>query len=71
VLPRVGALVSGDGSAYSYLPASVERFATPEALRRLMLEAGFEDVVSRRLSLGIAHLHRGRAGVTGSGGSRR
>jgi len=59
VLPRVGAFVSGDGTAYRYLPASVERFATPEAFRQLMVEAGFEDVVSRRLSLGIAHLHRG------------
>lgn len=59
VLPRVGALVSGDASAYRYLPASVERFATPEAFRQLMVQAGFHEVVSRRLSLGIAHLHRG------------
>ena len=30
ILPGVGGLVSGDRSAYTYLPASVARFPTPE-----------------------------------------
>ena len=59
VLPRVGGLVSGDGSAYAYLPASVARFPTPEAFGALMEDAGFRDVRRRLLTGGIACLHRG------------
>jgi demethylmenaquinone methyltransferase / 2-methoxy-6-polyprenyl-1,4-benzoquinol methylase len=59
VLPRVGGLVSGDGSAYAYLPASVARFPEPDAFAELMQEAGFSDVRHERLTLGIAWLHRG------------
>src|SRR5436309_12701105 len=36
VVPAIGALVAGDRQAYTYLPQSVERFVTPEALARLM-----------------------------------
>jgi len=59
VLPRVGGLVSGDASAYAYLPASVARFPTPEAFAGLMEEAGFRDIRWRLLTGGIACLHRG------------
>ena len=59
VLPRVGGLVSGDGSAYAYLPASVARFPSPEAFGALMEDAGFRDVRRRLLTGGIACLHRG------------
>lgn len=60
VLPRLGGLVSGDRGAYSYLPASVERFATPQELAALLERAGFTDVSSRPLTGGVAWLHRGR-----------
>jgi demethylmenaquinone methyltransferase/2-methoxy-6-polyprenyl-1,4-benzoquinol methylase len=59
VLPRIGGLVSGDGSAYSYLPASVQAFPSPAAFAALMAEVGFADVRIRPLSFGIACLHRG------------
>jgi len=59
VLPRIGGLVSGDGSAYSYLPASVERFHAPDELGALMRTAGFEAVSWRSLTGGIAYLHVG------------
>lgn len=59
VLPRVGAAISGDGSAYSYLPASVARFPKPEAFADAMRGAGFTAVSYRPLTLGIAYLHRG------------
>jgi demethylmenaquinone methyltransferase/2-methoxy-6-polyprenyl-1,4-benzoquinol methylase len=59
VLPRIGALVSGDAGAYSYLPASVERFPAPEAFAALMERAGFTAVRWRLLTGGIACLHRG------------
>ncbi len=60
VLPRVGALVSGDASAYRYLPASVGQFPKPEAFGALMRRAGFSEVAFERLTGGIAHLYRGR-----------
>jgi demethylmenaquinone methyltransferase/2-methoxy-6-polyprenyl-1,4-benzoquinol methylase len=59
VLPRLGGLVSGDASAYAYLPASVARFPSPEAFAELMREAEFEDVRWRPLNGGIACIHRG------------
>jgi demethylmenaquinone methyltransferase/2-methoxy-6-polyprenyl-1,4-benzoquinol methylase len=59
VLPRIGALVSGDAGAYSYLPASVERFPAPDAFAALMERAGFTAVRWRLLTGGIACLHRG------------
>lgn len=59
VLPRIGGLVSGDSTAYRYLPASVARFATPEAFSELMERAGFVGVTRRPLTFGIAHLWRG------------
>jgi len=59
VLPRIGALVSGDADAYSYLPASVARFLSPGALAALMTEAGFREVACHPLTLGIAQLYRG------------
>jgi demethylmenaquinone methyltransferase/2-methoxy-6-polyprenyl-1,4-benzoquinol methylase len=66
VLPCVGGIVSGDRGAYSYLPASVERFASPDALRRLLEEAGFVAVLQRPLSAGIAYLHRAERPVDGA-----
>jgi demethylmenaquinone methyltransferase/2-methoxy-6-polyprenyl-1,4-benzoquinol methylase len=59
VLPRLGGLVSGDGSAYAYLPASVERFPSPRDFGALMEEAGLREVSWRLLTGGIACLHRG------------
>ena len=59
VLPRIAGVVSGDRAAYTYLPASVARFPDPAAFGRLMEEAGFRSVVWRRLTAGIAHVHRG------------
>jgi demethylmenaquinone methyltransferase/2-methoxy-6-polyprenyl-1,4-benzoquinol methylase len=59
ILPRVGGLVSGDPSAYSYLPASVAGFPTPAEFGDLMKDAGFVGVRWELLTGGIACLHRG------------
>ena len=59
LLPRIGRLVSGDGSAYSYLRASVEAFPRPQAFGVLMEQAGFVSVRIEPLTFGIACLHRG------------
>lgn len=57
VVPAVGALVAGDRAAYTYLPASVDRFVGPQELADLMRRAGLHDVRYRRLGLGTLALH--------------
>jgi len=59
VLPAVGTRISGAGSAYAYLPSSVERFPAPSRMLQMMREAGFTDVTWTPYSFGIAGLYRG------------
>ena len=59
VLPRVGALVSGHRTAYTYLPRSVAKFPIEEALAERMRVAGFVEVTWRPLTFGIAAIHVG------------
>lgn len=59
VLPWVGRLVSGHPSAYSYLPASVSDFPSPEGLAGWMREAGFREVSYHLLTGGIVAIHAG------------
>jgi demethylmenaquinone methyltransferase / 2-methoxy-6-polyprenyl-1,4-benzoquinol methylase len=62
VLPAVGALVSGNVQAYSYLPESVARFTTPGELAELMQRSGFSEVAVESWTAGIVTLHTGRVG---------
>ncbi len=60
VVTRLGAWISGDAVAYSYLPASVNEFLTAQALSRLIGECGFGALKSVPLTGGIAVLQLGR-----------
>ena len=60
VLPWIGRVVSGSQNAYSYLPASVQKFPDQSQLSLLMEQAGFVQVGYENLSGGIAALHMGR-----------
>jgi demethylmenaquinone methyltransferase / 2-methoxy-6-polyprenyl-1,4-benzoquinol methylase len=55
IVPRIGALLS-DGSAYRYLPRSVEYLPAPGELREMVRAAGFTDVTRTGLSADIAQL---------------
>lgn len=59
ILPRIGAVISGQGSAYAYLPESVAKFPTPPAMLELMRSVGFADVSWTPYTFGIAGLWRG------------
>jgi demethylmenaquinone methyltransferase/2-methoxy-6-polyprenyl-1,4-benzoquinol methylase len=59
VLPVVGRAISGSREAYSYLAASIGSFIAAEDVRGLLAGAGLESVTTRRLTGGIAGLHRG------------
>lgn len=60
VLPRVGRLVSGHASAYSYLPLSVASFPDERALAARMTRAGFRDVTWETRMFGVVAIHTGR-----------
>ena len=55
VVPRLGALLS-DGSAYRYLPRSVEYLPETNVILDMIRAAGFTDVSRTPLSGGIAQL---------------
>lgn len=59
LLPRIGRLISGHPTAYSYLPASVLESPTPQALAELLQKAGFRDVGLTPLTGGIVYVHVG------------
>lgn len=60
VLPRVGTMISGVRGPYSYLPASVERFPSPEEMLARMKNSGFSESTWTPYTFGIAGLYRGR-----------
>jgi demethylmenaquinone methyltransferase / 2-methoxy-6-polyprenyl-1,4-benzoquinol methylase len=62
VVPRLGKLVSGDGAAYSYLPASLVGFPDADRLAQMYREAGFANVSFRRFGLGSVAIHVARKG---------
>ncbi len=59
ILPRLGALISGDGSAYRYLNQTIETFPCGDGFCSLMRAAGFAAVRHHPLSLGIATIYQG------------
>ncbi|MEF2277097.1 bifunctional demethylmenaquinone methyltransferase/2-methoxy-6-polyprenyl-1,4-benzoquinol methylase UbiE [Deinococcus sp. YIM 134068] len=61
VLPRIGAVISGNAGAYTYLPESVLAFPDPERLAALMHATGFRTRY-RLLTFGIAAIHVGDKG---------
>ena len=61
ILPRIGALVSGNAGAYTYLPESVLAFPDPERLVGMMRATGFRTRY-RLLTFGIAAIHVGDKG---------
>jgi len=53
----LGRFLSGNRGAYQYLAESASRFYTVEELRNLMLEAGFSQFSSQRLTFGAVAIH--------------
>ena len=56
VLPRVGALISGEARAYRYLSRTVDSYHSPEELIQLAQAAGWERVGLRLMTLGTVGL---------------
>jgi demethylmenaquinone methyltransferase/2-methoxy-6-polyprenyl-1,4-benzoquinol methylase len=60
VLPRIGRLLSGASSAYTYLPTSVGSFPAPPEMLAALECAGFRDVRWTPYTFGIAGLYSAR-----------
>ncbi len=59
VLPAIGTVLSGVRGPYAYLPASVERFPSPDEMLGRMHQAGFREVSWTPYTFGVAGLYRG------------
>jgi demethylmenaquinone methyltransferase / 2-methoxy-6-polyprenyl-1,4-benzoquinol methylase len=64
IVPLIGGLVAGDRQAYSYLPHSTKDFPPPDALARLMEQAGLRNVFYKEYMFGTVAIHAGMR-VTG------
>ena len=60
VLPRLGKLVTGDAASYRYLAESIRMHPDQQALRQMMLDAGFDRVDYHNLAAGVVAVHVGR-----------
>jgi len=56
ILPLIGRLVSKHPSAYTYLPASVEAFPSPQEFSQLLRDAGFGTVRAVPLTFGVVYM---------------
>ena len=59
VLPWIGGKISGDKTAYKYLPSSVHNFPPPKEFCSMMRDAGFSSVSSKTLTFGLCRLFIG------------
>lgn len=59
IIPNVGEMVTGNRSAYEYLPESIRKFPPQEELKKIMEEAGLYRVRYTNLFDGIAAMHVG------------
>jgi demethylmenaquinone methyltransferase/2-methoxy-6-polyprenyl-1,4-benzoquinol methylase len=58
LLPWIGTRVAGDETGvYDYLPASIRAFPDQEALKQLLIKAGFQRVEYHNLTGGIVAIH--------------
>ena len=57
ILPKIGALISRDKSAYKYLPESVNQFPSGKKFIDEMKNVNFKDCKFNPLSLGIISLY--------------
>jgi len=59
VIPFLGQIISGNRSAYTYLPESTEAFMTPGELAAGLTATGFQSVRYRQFMLGTMAVHVG------------
>jgi demethylmenaquinone methyltransferase/2-methoxy-6-polyprenyl-1,4-benzoquinol methylase len=59
LVPLLGGWITGQRSAYTYLPHSLTAFLTPDEIADVMRQTGWRDVRFKRLMLGTVAVHVG------------
>ena len=59
VIPLLGQIVSGNRSAYTYLPQTTQNFLPPEKVAAIMRSAGLTDIRYQRFMFGTIAIHAG------------
>lgn len=59
ILPFLGRIISGDASAYTYLPDSVSKFPAGKEFTQLLEKVGFKKTQHISLTFGIASIYLG------------
>jgi demethylmenaquinone methyltransferase/2-methoxy-6-polyprenyl-1,4-benzoquinol methylase len=62
LVPLLGGWITGQRSAYTYLPHSLSAFLNPDQIASVMKETGWREVSYRRLMLGTVAVHTGIRG---------
>lgn len=62
-VPWIGGLVSGDKSAYKYLPASVQQFPGRREWTATMARCGYTRIRHKAFTLGLCRMYVGEAGT--------
>ena len=58
IMPLAGRMLAGTRDAYTYLPESIRLFSLPDELSAMLRDIGFSNVTYKRLTNGIAVVHR-------------
>ena len=59
IIPLMGQLITGDRSAYTYLPETTKNFLPPENLAELMRKAGLINISYKQFMFGTMSVHTG------------
>lgn len=62
ILPQLGRLVARDEASYRYLAESIRKHPDQETLKKMLIDAGFENCDYQNLTGGIVAIHRGYKG---------
>ena len=62
VMPLLGEIIVGSRKAYEHLPESIRTFAGPDELTALLNQSGFSQVMTHKLTNGIAMIHMAAKG---------
>jgi demethylmenaquinone methyltransferase/2-methoxy-6-polyprenyl-1,4-benzoquinol methylase len=59
LVPLVGGWITGQRTAYTYLPHSLTAFPAPDGIATIMSRTGWRDVSYHRMTLGTVAVHIG------------
>lgn len=59
IVPLLGGWITGQRTAYTYLPHSLSAFLTPDEIAKVMGYTGWREVSYKRLTLGAVAVHAG------------